>query len=130
MQAAPFAHVLDRLIDSGPGSCATASTTGILTSPLLGAPWVLPRPRAFRELPRTPRARRTLSPAQRAALGTLRRHGARLDDDFDRRELKSAFRELARQLHPDMHPHATPEERAWLASAFREAREAYLALLA
>jgi DnaJ-class molecular chaperone len=60
----------------------------------------------------------------------LRRNGARLSDDFTRAELKSAFRALARGLHPDMHPRASSEERRWLAAAFRDAREAYLTLLA
>jgi hypothetical protein len=127
--AASFAHVLDRLIDAGAGSSSMAATAGILTSPLFGMPQCVPV-RAFRDRPRAPRTRRVLTPPQRFALDTLRRHGARLPDDFDRAELKSAFRELARGLHPDMHPHASAVERAWLAAAFGEARQAYLALLA
>jgi hypothetical protein len=125
--AASFAHVLDRLIDAGPGSSATAATAGILTAPLSGTPRYGVQPRWVAV--RAPRPRRALTPQQRAALDTLRRHGARLSDDFDRPQLKSAFRELARGLHPDMHPHASGDERRWLASAFRDAREAYLALL-
>lgn len=128
MPAASFAHVLDRLIDAGPGSSSTATTAGIRTAPLSGTPrygHVQPHWPALR----APRARRALTPQQQAALDTLRRHGARLSDDFDRPELKSAFRELARGLHPDMHPHASGDERRWLASAFRDAREAYLTLL-
>lgn len=128
MPAASFAHVLDRLIDAGPGSSSTTATAGILTAPLPGTPRVAPF-RAPWNAARAPRRRRVLTPQQRDALDTLRRHGARLADDFDRRELKSAFRELARGLHPDMHPLAASEERTWLAAAFGDAREAYLTLL-
>lgn len=131
MPAASFAHVLDRLIDARAGSSSTASTAGILTAPLLGAPH---QPaytvHIFRSAEPPPRRRRRLTARQRAALETLRRHGASIDDAYERAELKSAFRELARGLHPDMHPHASAEDREWLAGAFREARDAYAALLA
>lgn len=70
-----------------------------------------------------------MTAGQRHALETLRRNGARLADDFVASELKSAFRELARGLHPDMHPHASDEERQWLEAAFRETRDAYEQLL-
>lgn len=130
MPAAPFAQVLDRLIDAGAGSSSTAATAGILTAPLLGAPHRLAYAvHIFRSTPRPARRGRRLTARQQAALETLRRHGASIDGDYERTELKSAFRELARGLHPDMHPHASDEEREWLAGAFREAREAYVALL-
>jgi hypothetical protein len=127
--AAPFAHVLDRLIDSGPGSSATAATAGILTSPLPGTPHPMPyAAQVFGSTPPPARPRRRLTTGQRVALETLRRNGARLDENFLQGELKSAFRALARGLHPDMHPRASDEERRWLAAAFRETRDAYLAL--
>jgi hypothetical protein len=127
--AAPFAHVLDRLIDAGAGTCSTPATAGILTAPLLGQPQAWPyAATVFRAAPAPPRRRRRLTATQRRALDTLRRNGAWLDDDFLKSELKSAFRELARGLHPDMHPHASDEERQWLSAAFRETRDAYEAL--
>jgi len=59
----------------------------------------------------------------------LRLAGAHdLHPDYFASELKSAFRRLARQLHPDRHPGADGEMQARLAAAFQQVREAYLAL--
>jgi DnaJ-domain-containing protein 1 len=44
--------------------------------------------------------------------------------------VKRAFRRLARSLHPDTHPNATPEERRDLASRFAELTAAYRRLSA
>jgi hypothetical protein len=130
--AAHFAHVLDRLIGGGSGPSSTAVTAGILTSPLMSAPmspgipaWLL---RGVAE-PRPERSRRLLTPLQQEALETLRRAGAPdLRPDYFSSELKSAFRRLARQLHPDRHPGADAEARARLSAAFRDVRDAYRAL--
>lgn len=40
-------------------------------------------------------------------------------------QIKSAYRRLARELHPDVHPHATPSERNALASRFAAIHAAY-----
>ena len=122
MLAVPFADVLDRLIDAGPGPSTTAATASIFTTPLLG-------PSHIYRFPKTARPRRRLSAAQRAALDTFRLAGASLVDDYLLSELKSAFRTLARQLHPDMHPEAGEFERLGLAAEFTAVREAYDALL-
>jgi len=45
-------------------------------------------------------------------------------------EVKRAYRRLARSLHPDTHPNATPEERQDLASRFSELTAAYRRLSA
>jgi hypothetical protein len=130
--AAAFAHVLARLIDGGPGPSTTAVTAGILTSPLLASP--LPSGYAallFRSASeaRVQRPRRWLTADQHDALETLRRAGADdLHADYFASELKSAFRRLARQLHPDRHPQADAQTRARLADAFRQVRDAYCAL--
>jgi hypothetical protein len=45
-------------------------------------------------------------------------------------EIKRAYRQLARSFHPDLHPHATPEERRTLETRFAEVTEAYRRLVA
>ncbi|MDP9036410.1 MAG: DnaJ domain-containing protein [Myxococcota bacterium] len=45
-------------------------------------------------------------------------------------EIKRAYRQLARSLHPDLHPAATDEERRVLQTRFAEATDAYRALVA
>jgi len=130
--AAQFADVLDHLIDGAPGPFTAAAATGILTAPLVAAPmsygyaaWL------FREAPLPPVERpiRRLTFEQQEAFETLRRAGAAdLRPDYFASELKSAFRRLARQLHPDRHPGAGAEMRARLATAFQQVREAYRAL--
>jgi len=117
--------VLDRLIDAVPRPPSTVTTAGILTAPLLfvdftPAPRVAPKPRA-------PRPRRQLNTMQQVAVEVLRRAGGALTDDFT--ELKSTFRRLARELHPDMHPDASIERRTKLAVRFAEVRDAYEQLL-
>ena len=75
------------------------------------------------------RPRRRLSAAQRDALECLRHAGAHVADDYLLPELKTAFRMLARHLHPDMHPHAGEFERHRLAVEFAGVRHAYDVLL-
>ena len=132
MPAAQFAHVLDRLIGLGPGPSSTAVTAGILTTPLLAAPLAHGNPASLCRTapqPRRERPRRRLTAFQQDALVVLRLAGAQdLHPDYFASELKSAFRRLARQLHPDRHPGADGETRARLAAAFHQVREAYLAL--
>lgn len=129
--AASFAHVLDRLIDHGPGPSSTATSAGIGTAPLLATPLAHRRTIALlATVPPVSRPRRRLSPAGCLALDALRRAGARLPDDFLSCELKTEFKRLARRLHPDMHPHASPEERQRLAARFADARSFYLVLQA
>lgn len=48
----------------------------------------------------------------------------------DPQAAKVAYRRLARELHPDLHPEATEEERARLAVRFSEVTAAYRALVA
>jgi hypothetical protein len=48
----------------------------------------------------------------------------------DATEIKRAFRKRARELHPDLHPHATDDERRILESRFAEVTAAYRALVA
>ncbi|MFO0664307.1 MAG: J domain-containing protein [Polyangiaceae bacterium] len=48
----------------------------------------------------------------------------------DPREAKVAYRRLARELHPDLHPQASDEERARLSERFSEVTAAYKTLVA
>jgi len=45
-------------------------------------------------------------------------------------EVKRAYRQLARSFHPDVHPHASDDERRALQARFTEITEAYRALVA
>jgi len=50
--------------------------------------------------------------------------------DADATEIRRAFRRLARELHPDRHPHASEVERRSLALKFAQVAAAYQALVA
>ncbi|MGE3841745.1 MAG: J domain-containing protein [Vicinamibacterales bacterium] len=69
------------------------------------------------------------TPAQRAALATLRSLGATdLGPGSDVRDLKRAFRALARQLHPDSLVNVPDTRRVRHAALFAEAAQAYRVL--
>lgn len=73
---------------------------------------------------------RTLSPAQQRAFECLTALGARLTPGFLAGELRREYRLLARRVHPDRHPHATPAEHERLARQFSDATTAYRTLRA
>jgi hypothetical protein len=72
----------------------------------------------------------TLSVEQQHALDRLIALGAALDAGFSGRELRSAFRSLARRFHPDRHPHCTDAERARLSRQFAAIKDDYQRLCA
>ena len=67
---------------------------------------------------------RQLTNPQRQALDTLMALGARLNDAFTERDLRSAFRTLARRYHPDRHPGLDAHGTARLAETFARVRDA------
>lgn len=64
-------------------------------------------------------------PHEQRALDYLVGLGARLEPDLTMAELRSAFRALAREYHPDRHPGSSPQQRERLAALFRRLRQAY-----
>lgn len=95
--------------------------------------WTKKAAQAVAEAPEPAEVRRpvrTLSPVQQRALECLTALGARLVPAFTASELRREYRQLARRVHPDRHPHATPAERERLARDFGEATTAYRSLLA
>ena len=77
------------------------------------------------QAPKRQRPRRTLMPHEQRALDYLVGLGARLDSDFTEGELRSAFRALAREYHPDRHPDSSQQQRERLSALFRRLRQAY-----
>ena len=94
-----------------------------LTDHLAGASWSY-----VTETPRVIRSALVLTSRQREALSMLQELGAPLNDDFDRVQLRRAFRQLALVLHPDRHPGAGPRDRAHLSARFAVLCEAYRTL--
>jgi hypothetical protein len=90
-------------------------------------PIATPRPQPGSD---RPRARRVLTERQQDALATLNTLGAGLAPDFTARELRSAFRTLARRYHPDRHPGGTPHEAAQLSRLFADVTTSYRRLFA
>jgi hypothetical protein len=82
-------------------------------------------PRRWQAPPPPPRPQRTLMPHEQRALDYLVNLGARLDSDFTEPELRSAYRMLAREYHPDRHPGSTEQQKDRLTALFRRLRQAY-----
>jgi hypothetical protein len=150
---ADFRTILDQKLGEAAFVCASPSAAGTSSSwqpsarPVFlfgdfgrfGVPWPVRQAASARASAWTavyaarPGARRAttraLTPAQRQALKHLQGLGcASLGADFTGAEIKSAFRALARQYHPDRHPGSDPAERARLASTFAGVCDAYRTL--
>jgi hypothetical protein len=76
-----------------------------------------------------PRRPRRLTKRQRRALDELVGLGADLHADFTDRELRSAYRTLARRYHPDRHPASSETEKARFARVFADLNENHRRLL-
>jgi len=91
-------------------------------------------PAAADAAPTTPagtpaRPARRLTIVQRRSLDTLIGFGAGIHSDFSAGQLRSAFRTLALQYHPDRHPFAGDREKAALARHFSAITTSYETLL-
>jgi hypothetical protein len=80
--------------------------------------------------PAEPKPPRVLTERQHTALTLLVSLGAQLDADFTARQLKTAFKVLARLYHPDRHPGCSEFEKARFSRQFAAVHEAYRQLLA
>ena len=79
---------------------------------------------------RMPGARPVLTAHQQEALDHLLSLGARLRADFTARDLRSAFRDLARRYHPDRHHGGSLAEIAHVTRVFATMSAHYQCLLA
>lgn len=91
---------------------------------------VRPAQKARPAQPAEPRPPRVLTERQHTALTLLVSLGAQLDADFTARQLKTAFKVLARLYHPDRHPGCSEFEKARFSRQFAAVHEAYRQLLA
>ena len=89
------------------------------------------RPQEFLGGRRRARDRRadTPTPARAAPRGDAW-HVLGVRPGADVGEVKRAYRRLVHQTHPDLHPHASPDERRSLALRFQQVTEAYRQLVA
>jgi hypothetical protein len=98
--------------------------------PIQSVPPVRPAQDARPARPAEPKRQpRVLTERQHTALTFLVSLGAHLDADFTGRQLKTAFRVLARLYHPDRHPGCSEFERAKYSRQFAAVHEAYRQLL-
>jgi hypothetical protein len=79
--------------------------------------------------PPPPPPPRSLTASQQRAMEKMIRLGADLSADFTARELRTAYRTLARRFHPDRHPASTDSEKAGLARVFADLNESHQRLL-
>jgi len=103
-------------IVTAPGPSPHARTAYVLAA-AAGAP--LPRPRPMH----------TLTMPQHDAFVGLNALGARLPPDFTAGDLRTAYRRLAHDVHPDRHHDRSEQERARLARDFAAATDHYQVLL-
>ena len=130
-----FNHVLQERLDACPVAEAAPVQGGFPVAPSLGfffnhpglATSVDPTAtsRRWQAPPPRPRPKRTLMPHEQRALDYLVGLGANLGSDFTEAELRTAFRALAREFHPDRHPGSTQQQKERLTAMFRRLRQAY-----
>jgi hypothetical protein len=114
---------LFRALRANAHPAAASTTAGVATGRRPEAP---PPPKAAPH-----RAQgRTLTTRQQQAFDVFRAWGAALGPSFTTRDLRSAYRALARRYHPDRHPEADAVGKARAASQFAELREHYRHLTA
>lgn len=123
-----FAELLDAALAASARVTIASSGASPIAEPILFAPCTGPRRRPPAAPVRT-RPSRRLTARQREALSTFVLLGARLDESFTEKELRSAFRSLAREYHPDRHHGSAPAELARLTRLFATINAHYQYLL-
>lgn len=123
-----FAELLDSALAASARVTLASSGTRPIGEPILFASFTAPNRRPAAAPART-RPSRRLTAHQREALSTFVLLGARLDETFTEKDLRSAFRSLARQYHPDRHPGTGPAELARLTRLFATISTHYQELL-
>jgi hypothetical protein len=125
--SAAFVDLLDRElsalgVDAAVSACRFRVGPVVVTAPLAGIPQFYfqstPYAALGRKQPRPRRPPLTLTAPQRDALAALNALGAGLDDEISASDVRSAFRRLARQCHPDRHPGSSAAEKAQLSRQF------------
>ena len=133
-RAIDFSQVLQERLEACPVAEVSTPGRGEFAAPPLGFFFSHPgltapvpphaNPRRW-QAPARPRLRRTFMPHEQRALDYLVGLGANLESDLTMTELRSAFRALAREYHPDRHPGSSQQQRERLAALFRRLRQAY-----
>jgi len=132
-----FADVLERALEaSQPATHPSGTSPGFRQAP--PPPYVF-GPRRF-HVKSTPyggiddrqpsRPSRRLTSREEDALNALVRLGANLRPDFTAPELRTTFRQLARQYHPDRHPASSDAEKARLSRLFADINDHHRLLFA
>jgi DnaJ-domain-containing protein 1 len=107
---------------------AVRAPRGALREPLSPRDFLAGRRRARDAAPHAHQAPRPRETAPRDDASAWRVLGVAPGSDAT--EIKRAFRRRARELHPDLHPHATDEQRRTLEARFAEVTAAYRTLVA
>lgn len=127
-RASPFGQLLDEKLQEYASTDArhasTAAHAACTTAPhplLFASPYrSFTTSRIYVQATPVSTQRRSLSAAEQQALTVLNGLGASLSSDFTAADLRSAYRALALDYHPDRHASSDPAEKERLSRLFAE----------